>query len=171
MKHVLVAAFLMLTVGASPPVARFGYVAPTAREAIWQPILDRYASEIEQRFAQTIPASVVAVTAAQTRDGSAKACRALDISGFVEPHAHWRTTQAEVSVEAELVVRDCNGNLYYQGSARRTSIRDNTMLPQTEIDEVQGFAATALLKQFEAYREAHVPAWEQLLNGGLIPAQ
>jgi hypothetical protein len=88
MKHVLVAPLLMLTVGASPPVARFGYIAPTAREPVWQPILDRYASEIEQGFAQTIPASVVAVTAAQTRDGSAKACRALDISGFVEPHAH-----------------------------------------------------------------------------------
>jgi hypothetical protein len=44
------------------------------------------------------------------------------------------------------------------------------MLPQTQIDEVLGFAATALLTNFEAYREAHVPAWEQLLHGGLIPA-
>jgi hypothetical protein len=171
MRHVLLATLLTFMVGVSPPVARFGYVAPTSRESIWQPVLDRYASDIEQRFAQTISASIITVTPAETRDGSVKACQALGISGFVEPHAHWSTTQTEVSVEAELVVRDCNGNLYYQGSARRTAIRDNTMLPQSQIDEVQGFAATALLQEFEAYRAAHAPAWAQLLNGGLIPAQ
>jgi hypothetical protein len=172
MKRVLLlAALLTLTVGVSPQVARFGYLAPTSRESIWQSVLDRYASDIEQRFAQTAPASLIVVTAAEARNGSAKACQALGISGFVEPHAHWSTTQTEVSVEAELVVRDCNGNLFYQGTARRTAIRDNTMLPQTQIDEVQGFAATALLQKFETYRAAHAPAWAQLLNSGLIPAQ
>ena len=145
----------------TPSVTRLGYVSPTAQSLLTQPVLDRYANDIQQRFAEAVSVSIVPMPTVRGASlASAAMCRLLHLSGFVEPHGHWQVT------DAVLVIMDCNGNMFYRGDSARTDARDDSMPPQTQADALEEKAATELLRKFQAYQRAHGSAWDRLVRTG-----
>lgn len=145
-------------------IGRLGYVAPRAKEPLTQPVVDRYADAIQQRFAQAVSVSTVSVGG--TKLAARTLCRLRDLSGFVEPHVAWRVTDTLVVADAVLVIRDCKGELFYQGTGAAAETRDDSVPAQTQADALEDKATTALLRKFQAFRQASGPAWDLLLRTG-----
>jgi len=173
--RIAILAVLALSTVSTPPasadeyytVPRLGYIAPTARTELTQPVLDRYAKDIQTRFASAEAVSTVPIPTIRGESvAGTTACSLLQLSGYIEPHRHWHVTASTVSVDAELVVSDCNGNVFYQGTSSSSAARDPKLVPQAQLDTVQNDAATKLLADFAAYRTTHQADWTLLLRTG-----
>lgn len=152
---------------ASLAAVRLGYVSPTARTLLTQPVLDRYANDIQTRLAHAISASILPMpTARGASVASASMCQLLHLSGFVEPHARWQITSSSVIAATELVITDCDGNMFYNGHSSIVNKRDDTLSPQAQIDAAQDTASTELLHKFQAYKAVHEPQWNLLIHTG-----
>lgn len=154
-----------------PSGARMGYIAPTARTWLTQPVLDRYAQFISRSFADAEAITIVAVPTANGQStADASLCRSEKLSGFVQPHAQWRVTRTSVSVQSGFVVSDCVGEIFFEGEELRSDARHLDVLPQFQMDSLQPGATRDVIGDFQKYVRAHATAWNRLLQNGSITA-
>ena len=159
------------TAPAAPSAARLGYIAPTANKPLMQPVLDRYSNDIRQRLAEATSISIVPITAISGESfPSLATCQRLQLSGFIEPHRHWRMSASSVTIDAGFSITDCYGNVFYLGRTVRTDQRDDDMIPQTQLDAVEAKATSELLRKFQEYKRIHESAWDSLISKGSLSA-
>jgi len=156
---------------AKMPSPRFGWVAPTAAHGVYQPGLTDFALVLKKRLGAALSLTFVEVGDlgyGRATGASAEACGRSRLSGFFFPHRHWRVEDTAVSVNASLAIIDCEGNIFYHGFATRTDRRDETKLPQTQLDGVQADATTDLIQKVQTFTAAHAAAWDSLIRTGTL---
>jgi hypothetical protein len=153
----------------SAPAARLGFVAPTARRELTQPVLDRYAQDVRERVSGAVAVAIVPIP---VDDGKSLAnlatCRLLQLSGFFAPHRHWQVTDTSVVVDASFTISDCYGNLFFAGRSSRTEKRDQNAVPQAQVDAAQAAATADLMARFTRYKHVHQAAWDLMIGTGSV---
>ncbi|HTX60503.1 MAG TPA: hypothetical protein VMH02_12615 [Verrucomicrobiae bacterium] len=141
---------------------------PTAIRAVTQPVLERFANDLQQAFAQENSIAVVTMR----RDAKAvvdlQTCKQLGLSGYLEPWRRWRVASSDVTVTAGLVILDCYGNLFYDGSSTKIAARDESVTPQIQVDAAGASATSDLLRKFAAFKAVHQSTWDMLAATGSI---
>ncbi|MGB6062447.1 MAG: hypothetical protein WBG27_12130 [Candidatus Aquilonibacter sp.] len=151
----------------STPAPRLGYIHPKASYSIYQPVLDRYAGDVQQQLAAAEPVTIVPVPYDINFPGlNATLCKSLQLSGFVRPWRHGQGDSSTVTIDARLWITDCYGNLFYAHTSSSSEPRHENILPQTQLDEAQARAVAAFLKDFEAYRQTHDITWNRMMQTG-----
>jgi hypothetical protein len=153
------------------PAPRFGWVTPTATHGVYQPALTNFALVLQKRLGASLSLAFVDVGDlgfGRVTDVSAETCRRSRLSGFFFPHRHWRVEDTTVSVDASLTIIDCEGNIFYHGFATHADQRDETELPQTQLDAVQAEATTDLIRKVQTFTTAHATAWDSLVHNGTL---
>jgi len=152
---------------ASPAPVRFGFIEPVSNNPLSQVGLDRYARYFVDRFAEVESVTTIPIPeAGGTNRAGAEVCRELQLSGFLRPTRHWQITDTTVRVDAQLIVTDCNGDMFFAGGTTLIHERSTTMLPQDQIDGVSQKAAAVDLAKFLAFTEAHRATWNRLVTTG-----
>ncbi len=150
------------------PLPRFGYVAQTAQFAVYQPGLDRFTANLKDRLGDALALDLVPMPADSLTLLNAATCKRLRLSGFALPHRNWRIDETTVTVEAELSLLDCQGNMFYHGFDAQTVQRDNTLMPQTQIGDTQLKAMNELVHKVGTFKAVHESAWNVLLRTGTL---
>lgn len=154
---------------ADAPLPKFGFIAPIARHAVVQPMLDQFANDLLQRVAADASLAIVPLPHDNRVDvAMLDACHELGLAGFMAPHRETSVTDTLVTVEAKLNVSDCSGRLFYAGEVTRSAKRDDAAIPQTQLDAVQADATTELVRAFTVARTTHAAAWSLLTQTGSL---
>lgn len=149
--------------------ARLGYVAPRARTPLTQPVLDRYASDIKQRLSQALAMPIVSLPMMGGQPlADASVCRQLRLSGFLAPHTNWYVSADSVTATETLVIRDCNGNMFYENDSSQSEKRNMQTVPQMQVDALEAKISSELLQNFLVYIRLHGSTWNLLLRTGSI---
>jgi hypothetical protein len=151
--------------------ARLGFVPQSAVMAVNQPVVERYGADVRKRVADATHVSIVDIPAigGQTPEDAAT-CRALHITGFVEPKRNYRIGADAVAVGAGLSIRDCFGHIFYANMPYHVQKRDDSLLMQQQLDDAEASATISLLADLAHYVREHAPIWHLLLRTGTIEA-
>jgi hypothetical protein len=157
-----IALILMSASPLSAAAPKFGYIMPPARSPLTQPALDRYANDLRSRIATGNSLDFVSLAGGREA-ASPENCKKYDVVAFFEPGRRWHLDKDSVEVHAMLRVTGCDGTVFYDADIQRQFDRDSTEEPQQQIDAATAEASTALAKNFEKFRLAHVAEWNKLL--------
>ncbi len=134
-----------------------------------QPSFERFSHDTATRFAQQFSIGAVPIPGDERPQYANPAlCKPLGVSGFLVPGRRWEYNAKTVTVTARLVLFDCDGDRFYDGSAAFSEPRNEAMIVGAQIDAASSRAIDRALATFATFMSGHRVLWSRLLATGSL---
>ncbi len=145
---------------------RLAFVVGKANQPAMQPSFERFSYDAATRFASRFAIVAVPIPGEDRPQFANPAlCNSLGIVGFLVPIRHWHTTSTAVTA-VRLIVFDCAGDRFFDGSAEFMEPRSEAAIPQEQIESTATGATDVVSAKFSQFVSGHQVQWSRFLATG-----
>ena len=146
---------------------RLAFVVGKANQPAMQPSFERFSYDAATRFASRFAIVGVPMPGSERPQSVNPAlCNSLGIVGFLVPIRHWHTTSTAVTATVRLIVFDCAGDRFFDGSAEFMEPRSEAAIPQEQIESAATGATDVVFAKFSQFVNSHQVQWSRFLATG-----